>query len=120
MMSSIHLYYNHSFSNLYNMDNVERLTQMYKNNISVYWSFQSFVAPFQLIKSPIYTMIFFMISPMCLYYNHCVLDQFRLELRTNMNTNAMKTVHLQLLNSTFQSFIASFGHIKSPKCTKLF
>jgi hypothetical protein len=102
------------------MDNVERLTQMYKNNISVYSSFLSFVASFQLINSPEYTMIFFMISSMGLYYNHCVPEPFGLKLRTNKNTNALKTVHLELLNSSFLSFIASLHHIISPKCSELF
>jgi len=32
-----------TFSNLYNMNTAERLTQTYKNNISVYTSFQSFI-----------------------------------------------------------------------------
>jgi hypothetical protein len=91
---------------------------MYKNNIIVYSSFQSFVALFQLIKSPKYTMIFFMISSsMGLYYNHCMLEPFGHELHTNMNTDELKTVHLQLLYSRFLSFIASFCHIKSPKCS---
>jgi hypothetical protein len=58
-MSHIRLYYNHcQFSNLYNRDNVERLTQVYKNNISVYSTFLLFVASFQLIKSPKYKNIF--------------------------------------------------------------
>jgi hypothetical protein len=102
------------------MDNVERLIQMYKINFSVYSSFLSFVASFQLINSPKYTMIFFMISSMGLYYNHNVSEPFGLELRTNMNINALKIVQLELLYSTFLSFIASFHHIISPKCSELF
>jgi hypothetical protein len=102
------------------MDNIERLIQMYKNNISVYSSFLSFIASFQLINSPKYAMIFFMISSMGLYRNHCVLEPFGHELCTNMNTNALKNVHLELLYSSFQSFIASFHHIKSPKCSMIF
>jgi hypothetical protein len=65
-------------------------------------------------------MIFFMISSMRLYYNHSVSEPFGLELRTNMNINALKTVHPELLNSSFLSFIASLHHIISPKCSKLF
>jgi hypothetical protein len=40
-------------SNLYNTNDIKKLTQMYKNkNISVFSSFISFVASFQHIKSP--------------------------------------------------------------------
>jgi hypothetical protein len=55
------------------MDNVVILTQIYKNNISDYSSLQTFIASFQHIKSPIYKIVFFMIS-MGLYYNHCMLE----------------------------------------------
>jgi hypothetical protein len=83
------------------MDNVKRLTQMYKNNISIYSSFLSSVASFQPIKSQKYTMIFFIMSPVGLYYNHCVLESFGHELRTYMNTNALKTVPFQLVYLCF-------------------
>jgi hypothetical protein len=101
-----------AFSNLYNIDNVEGLTQMYKNKFSVYSSSQSFLASFQLIKSQKYTMIFFMISYVGLYYNHPVLEPFGHECRTKMNTNTMKTVLLQLVYSSFLSFGSSFHDIK--------
>jgi hypothetical protein len=109
-----------ALSNLYIMDNVERLTQMYKYNILVFFEFSIICSLNSIHKSTIYTMIFFMISSMGLYYYHCVLEQFGLELRTNMNTNALKIVHVQSLYSTYLSFMALFCHIKSPKCTKLF
>jgi hypothetical protein len=61
-----------------------------------------------------------MISSMSLYYNHYMLEQFRLELRTNMNTNTLKNAHLQLVQLIFLSFIASVYHIKLQKYRKLF
>jgi hypothetical protein len=100
------------------MDNVKRLTQIYKNNISVYSSFLSFVAKFQLIKSPKYTMIFFMISSLVLYYNHCMIDPLGHELRTNMN-NTLKIILLQLVYSSFLAFLSPFRDNTSPKCTKV-
>jgi hypothetical protein len=45
-------------SNLSDMNDLERLTQMHINNISVYSSFISFVHSFQLTKSSKYTKIF--------------------------------------------------------------
>jgi hypothetical protein len=65
-------------------------------------------------------MIFFTISSMGLYYNHCVLDPFGHELRTNMNINTLKTVLFHLVYSSFLSFVSTFRDNKSPKCTKLF
>jgi hypothetical protein len=38
---------------------------------------------------------------MGLYYNHCVLELYGNELCTNMNTNALKTVLVQLVHSSF-------------------
>jgi hypothetical protein len=61
-----------------------------------------------------------MISSVGLYYNHYVLEPLGYELRTNINTDALKTVHFQLLYSIFLSFIASFCHIKSLKSSTLF
>jgi hypothetical protein len=109
-----------AISNLYNGDSVERLTRMYKNNISVYSRFLSFEASFQLIKSPKYTMIFLMIYSMGLYYNHRVLEPFGHNLCIIMNTNALKTILLELVHSSFLSFVSSFHDIKSSKCTMLF
>jgi len=71
--------------NDYNMDNVKKLLQIYKNNISVHSSFQSFVVSFRLIQSPKYTMVLFMICSRGLYYNRSVLESFGHELRSNMN-----------------------------------
>jgi hypothetical protein len=55
-----------------------------------------------------------------LYHNLCLLEQLGHELRTNMKTNALKTVLIILIYSSFQSFVASSHHTKSPKGTKLF
>jgi hypothetical protein len=65
-------------------------------------------------------MIFSMIPSMGLYYNHCVLDPFGHELRTNMNINTLKSIPFQLVYSSFLSFVSTFRDNKSPKCTKLF
>jgi hypothetical protein len=46
------------FLSVYNTDNVERLTLMHKNNISVYLSSISLEASFQYIKSSKYTKLF--------------------------------------------------------------
>jgi hypothetical protein len=40
------------------------------------------------------------------------------ELPTNMIINALKTVFLLLVYSSFMSFMVSFHHIESPKCKK--
>jgi hypothetical protein len=93
---------------------------MYKNDILVFSSFLSFADSFQLIMSPKYMKIFFMMSYMVLYYNHCELEPFGHKLGTNMNTNALRTALLELVYSTFLLFVCSFHGIKSPKCTKLF
>jgi hypothetical protein len=49
---------------------------------------------------------------MCLYYNHCVLEQLGYKLCTKMNTNALKIV-LLLLYLDFLSFVASSVSLKS-------
>jgi hypothetical protein len=109
-----------AFSNIYNMDDVKRLTQIYKNNISVSLSFLPFVSSFQPIKSQKNIIIFFMMFSVGLYYNHYVVEPLGHELRTNMNTNALKIVPFQFVYLSFLSFIASLHHTKSPKCSKLF
>jgi len=78
-----------TYPDIYNMDDIEILIQMYKNNISVYSSFLSFVASLQLIYPPKYTIIFFVIYSTGLYYNHCVLEPFGHELRTDVYTDAL-------------------------------
>jgi hypothetical protein len=57
---------------------------------------------------------------MGLSYNLCVLDPLGHELCTMINTNALTTIHLQLVYSNFLSFEASFHDVKSPKCSNLF
>jgi hypothetical protein len=57
---------------------------------------------------------------MGLYDNHCVFEPLGHELRTNMNSNVLKTVLLTLVYSCFLSFVASIQHITTPKCTDLF
>jgi hypothetical protein len=93
---------------------------MYKNGILVYSSFLLYSASFQLIKSPKYTKKKFMMSSRVLYYNNCVLEPFGHKLDINMNTNALRTVLIELVYSSFLSFVSSFHGINSPKCTKLF
>jgi hypothetical protein len=61
-----------------------------------------------------------MMSSSGLYYNYCMLVPFGYKLRTNLSTNALKDVLLELVYSSFLSFISSFQDIKSQKCTKLF
>jgi hypothetical protein len=99
---------------IYDMNSVERLTQMLKNSISVYTSFVSFVVSFQYIKSSKYIEIFWMMSSMDLYYNISVLEPLWYKLRRKMNINAL-TVLLSLVYLSFVSFVASFHHVKSPK-----
>jgi hypothetical protein len=57
---------------------------------------------------------------MGLYHNIFMLEPLGRKLRTNMKTNALKIVLLMFVYSSFLSSVASFQHIKSPKCTKLF
>jgi hypothetical protein len=94
-----------TFSNLYSRDNFERLTQVYKNNISFY---SNFLASFQLIKSSKHTKIFLMISSVSLFYNYCVFETFTYECRTNMNTNTLKTIFFSV--SLFKFFYHSLPH----------
>jgi hypothetical protein len=56
---------------------------------------------------------------MHLYYNRYMLESLGHELRTKMNINILKMVHLLLVYSYFSSSVTSFRHIKSPKYTKL-
>jgi hypothetical protein len=60
-----------------------------------------------------------MIYSMNLYYNICMLEPLWHELRTKMNTNALKIVFLLLVHSSFLLFVATFQHIKSPKLHKI-
>jgi hypothetical protein len=67
-------------TNIYDTNNVERLTQMDTSNILVYSSFISSVASFQLIKSPKYIKFFQIMYSMSIYYNHCMIEPLQIEL----------------------------------------
>jgi hypothetical protein len=57
---------------------------------------------------------------MNLNYNFSMLERLEHEFRAKKHTHALKTILLLFVYSSFLSFIVSFQHIKSSKCTKLF
>jgi hypothetical protein len=59
-------------------------------------------------------------SSWVLYYNHCVFESAEDKLGTNMNTNAVRTLLLELVYSSFRSIVFLFHDIKSQKNIKLF
>jgi hypothetical protein len=85
-----------------------------------YSSFVSFEVSFKYIKSSKCTKLFKIMYSMNLYYNIYVLEPLGHRLRAKMNTNALETMLILFVYSSFLSFVTSFKHIKLSKCTKLF
>jgi len=79
-------------------------------------SFASFTVSFGHIKSPKYTKLYWMASPVRLYNLYCVLEPLWHEWRRKINTNVRKQ---QFSLFEFSMFAVSFQLIKSPKYTKL-
>jgi hypothetical protein len=92
---------------------------MHKNYILVYSSYVSFIDSYQLVKSPKYRKKYWMMSCMDYIIFACS-GRYDKKLCTKMNTNALETILLKLVYSSFLSFVALFQHVKSLKCIKLF